>query len=111
MANSNRSEEAVNAYFKALELKPTFVRARYNLGVSCINIGCYKEAAEHLLSGLAMHQVEGMEDTSASHLNHNQSTSLTETLKRAFIALDRRDLLEVVKPGMDLNQFRGEFNF
>jgi peroxin-5 len=111
LANSNRSEEAVNAYFKALELKPTFVRARYNLGVSCINIGCYKEAAEHLLSGLAMHQVEGMEDTSASHLNHNQSTSLTETLKRAFIALDRRDLLEVVKPGMDLNQFRGEFNF
>ncbi|RLV90330.1 Histidine biosynthesis trifunctional protein [Spathaspora sp. JA1] len=49
LANSNRSEEAVDAYFKALQLKPTFVRARYNLGVSCINIGCYKEAAEHLL--------------------------------------------------------------
>lgn len=59
LANSNRSEEAVDAYFKALQLKPTFVRARYNLGVSCINIGCYKEAAEHLLSGLSMHQVEG----------------------------------------------------
>lgn len=107
LANLNRSEEAVNAYFKALELKPTFVRARYNLGVSCINIGCYKEAAEHLLSGLAMHEVEGSE----SNLNHNQSSSLTETLKRAFIALDRRDLVELVKPGMDLNQFRGEFTF
>lgn len=107
LANLNRSEEAVNAYFKALEIKPTFVRARYNLGVSCINIGCYKEAAEHLLSGLAMHQVEGQEST----LSHNQSSSLMETLKRAFIAMDRRDLLEVVKPGMELNQFRGEFNF
>ncbi|EGW30659.1 uncharacterized protein SPAPADRAFT_62526 [Spathaspora passalidarum NRRL Y-27907] len=110
LANSNRSEEAVDAYFKALQLKPTFVRARYNLGVSCINIGCYKEAAEHLLSGLSMHQVEGV-DANVSTLNHNQSTSLTETLKRAFIAMERRDLLELVKPGMDLEQFRGEFTF
>ncbi|ODV77701.1 peroxisomal targeting signal receptor [Suhomyces tanzawaensis NRRL Y-17324] len=110
LANSNRSEEAVDAYFKALSLKPTFVRARYNLGVSCINIGCYKEAAEHLLSGLAMHQVEGAQDN-YSPTNHNQSTALTETLKRAFIAMDRRDLVELVKPGMDLNQFKGEFNF
>jgi peroxin-5 len=113
LANSNRSEEAVEAYFKALELKPTFVRARYNLGVSCINIGCYKEAAEHLLSGLSMHQVEGVtnDGNGGSGLNHNQSTALTETLKRAFIAMERRDLLEKVKPGMDLTQFRGEFNF
>lgn len=110
LANSNRSEEAVNAYFKALELKPTFVRARYNLGVSCINIGCYKEAAEHLLSGLSMHEVEGVLDD-GSNFNNNQSSSLMETLKRAFIAMDRRDFLELVKPGMDLNQFRGEFNF
>ncbi|CCG23863.1 Pex5 Pex5p family protein [Candida orthopsilosis Co 90-125] len=110
LANSNKSEEAVDAYFKALQLKPTFVRARYNLGVSCINIGCYKEAAEHLLSGLSMHQVEGV-DSGSSSLNHNQSTALTETLKRAFIAMERRDLVELVKPNMDLNQFRGEFNF
>lgn len=107
LANSNRLEEAVNAYFKALELQPTFVRARYNLGVSCINIGCYKEAAEHLLSGLAMHEVEGQEST----LNHNQSSSLMETLKRAFIAMDRRDLIEHVKPGMSLDVFRLEFKF
>ena len=70
LANSNRSEEAVNAYFKALELKPTFVRARYNLGVSCINIGCYKEAAAHLLSGIHMHQVEG--NSQASFLGNGQ---------------------------------------
>ncbi|CUM66841.1 uncharacterized protein PRCAT00004525001 [Priceomyces carsonii] len=111
LANSNRSEEAVNAYFKALELKPTFVRARYNLGVSCINIGCYKEAAEHLLSGLSMHQVENVDTSASSTLNQNQSSSLLETLKRAFIAMDRRDLLELVKPGMSLNQFRDEFTF
>lgn len=111
LANSNRPEEAVNAYLKALELKPTFVRARYNLGVSCINIGCYKEAAEHLLNGLAMHQVEGVDNERQTTLTHNQSTSLTETLKRAFIGMDRRELLAYVKPGMDLNVFRDEFSF
>lgn len=46
LANGRRSEEAIAAYHAALDLKPSFVRARYNLGVGCINIGCYKEAAE-----------------------------------------------------------------
>lgn len=42
LANSNRSEEAVEAYRKALELLPGFTRSRYNLGVSCINLKAYK---------------------------------------------------------------------
>lgn len=46
LANSNRSEEAVAAYRKALELMPGFTRSRYNLGVSCINLGAYKYACK-----------------------------------------------------------------
>ncbi len=42
LANSNRSEEAVEAYRKALEFLPGFTRSRYNLGVSCINLGAHK---------------------------------------------------------------------
>ncbi|XP_043277058.1 peroxisomal targeting signal 1 receptor isoform X2 [Venturia canescens] len=52
LANGQRSEEAVTAYHRALELSPGFIRARYNLGISCINLGVYKEAAEHLLTAL-----------------------------------------------------------
>ncbi|KAL9600435.1 MAG: hypothetical protein Q9219_003188 [cf. Caloplaca sp. 3 TL-2023] len=64
LANSGRSEEAIQAYERALQLNPNFVRARYNLGVSCINIGCNEEAAQHLLGALSMHGVverEGVE--------------------------------------------------
>lgn len=57
LANSGRSEDAIAAYERALQVNPNFVRARYNLGVSCINIGCYPEAAQHLLGALAMHRV------------------------------------------------------
>jgi peroxin-5 len=57
LANSGRSEDAIAAYEKALTANPNFVRARYNLGVSCINIGCYPEAAQHLLGALSMHRV------------------------------------------------------
>lgn len=110
LANSSRSEEAIQAYYKALQLKPSFVRARYNLAVSSINIGCYKEAAEYLLSALKMHEVEGVPDQGLANPARGNNNIL-ETLKRAFVAMDRRDLLEKVQPGMDLDQFRGEFKF
>ncbi|CAL9731282.1 peroxisomal targeting signal receptor [Monosporozyma unispora] len=113
LANSNRSEESIKAYHRALQLKPSFVRARYNLAVSSMNIGCYKEAVEHLLTSLRMHEVEGMkqmEKNNHSYDNYNND-NIIETLKRAFIAMDRTDLLQKVSPGMDLNQFRNEFKF
>lgn len=129
LANSGRSEEAIDAYSRALELRPNFVRARYNLGVSCINIGCYEEAAQHLLGALAMHKVveqEGLEKvrevtggdgsgiTNAKleeMILQNQSTNLYDTLRRVFAQMDRRDLQEQVGPGMDLEKMRSQFEF
>ncbi|SMN20920.1 similar to Saccharomyces cerevisiae YDR244W PEX5 Peroxisomal membrane signal receptor for the C-terminal tripeptide signal sequence (PTS1) of peroxisomal matrix proteins [Maudiozyma saulgeensis] len=111
LANSNRSEESITAYHKALNLKPSFVRARYNLAVSCMNIGCYKESAEHLLTTLSMHEVEGEKFKQGHEYNSWNNDNIIETLKRVFVAMNRNDLLEKVQPGMDLKQFKGEFAF
>lgn len=134
LANSGRSEEAIEAYEQALTINPNFVRARYNLGVSCINIGCYPEAAQHLLGALSMHRVveeegrerakeiigsggihpDGLDDERLErmlHISQNQSTNLYDTLRRVFSQMGRRDLADQVVSGMDVNIFRKEFEF
>lgn len=130
LANSGRSEDAIAAYCKALEVNPNFVRARYNLGVSCINIGCYPEAAGHLLGALNLHRVVGEQGLEKAReivsdgsgggiadaelermIQQNESSNLYDTLRRAFTGMGRRDLTERVGAGMNLDQFRGEFDF
>ncbi|CAD6505556.1 BgTH12-01046 [Blumeria graminis f. sp. triticale] len=128
LANSGRSEEAITAYEKALTLRPNFVRARYNLGVSCINIGCLEEAASHLLGALAMHKIvenEGREkardilngngnlnEAEIERMIHqNQSTNLYDTLRRVFSQMGRRDLADRVAADMDIESFRADFDF
>lgn len=127
LANSGRSEEAIDAYARALELRPNFVRARYNLGVSCINIGVLEEAAQHLLNALEMHRVveregreeaarivggDGLDDAKLERMiQQNQSTNLYDTLRRVFAQMDRRDLQDMVGPGMDLDKLKGQFEF
>ncbi|EMC93568.1 hypothetical protein BAUCODRAFT_114027 [Baudoinia panamericana UAMH 10762] len=131
LANSGRSEEAIEAYSRALELRSNFVRARYNLGVSCINLGVYEQAASHLLGALSMHRVlehetrqkaaelmmDGIGGDVCSDvvleglLQQNQSTNLYDTLRRVFTQMNRRELADVVGPDMNLDALRGEFDF
>lgn len=42
LANGGRCEEAIEAYHNALLLCPGFVRARYNLGITCIHLDTYR---------------------------------------------------------------------
>ncbi len=129
LANSGRPEEAIAAYEKALSMHPNFVRARYNLGVSCINMGCYEEAASHLLAALAMHKdveksgrerareilggaAAGVTDEHLDRMTtQNHSTTLHDTLRRVFGLMDRRDLADRVSTDLDPDIFRGEFDF
>ncbi|KAI8066519.1 hypothetical protein BC940DRAFT_302358 [Gongronella butleri] len=105
LANNGRCEEAVEAYEKALSLWPTFVRARYNIGVSCLNIGCYKEAAEHFLSAIATHKRLG------SHEGINVSRNTWDMLQKSLRMLGLRDLAAKAVPGADMDLFRAEFDF
>lgn len=63
LASQDRVEEAIEAYHKALQIRPTFVRARYNLALAFMRTKCYKEAAEHILSALSLSESVELWDT------------------------------------------------
>ncbi|KAI8930331.1 hypothetical protein BC831DRAFT_440121 [Entophlyctis helioformis] len=129
LANSNHPGRAMDAYFNALQINPSYIRARYNLGIACIQIGQYREAAEHLLGALSVQQqniahVEQMSvgkgkgkaaDVDASgtfsSLTSAQSNSVWSTLRLlADTYIHRKDLAEACERH-DLTPFRGEFDF
>merc|ERR1711962_1548661 len=91
LANGNRSEEAVAAYHTALRTSPGFLRCRYNLGISCINLKAYTEAAEHFLTTLNFQAAgrgpQGDESRAA------MSQSVWSSLRLAVSLLRRQDLL------------------
>jgi tetratricopeptide (TPR) repeat protein len=111
LANNNEPQKAIEAYFHALEINPSYIRARYNLAISCMNINEVKEAIEHLLGALSIqsgnnnYYGEGIGDGPDAN-----STSVWETLRTALITLGRKDLLEKVD-SRDLESFRSYFDF
>ncbi|KAF8894083.1 peroxisome targeting signal receptor [Infundibulicybe gibba] len=104
LSNGSKPEEALGAYREALQIRPTYTRAIYNVGVACLNIGAHKEAAEHFLSALTL-----QEATSG-----DTSDQLWFTLRRAFLSMNRPDLADLAKPEAksSLEVFRREgFDF
>ncbi|XP_035601522.1 peroxisomal targeting signal 1 receptor-like isoform X2 [Oncorhynchus keta] len=108
LANGSRSEEAVAAYRRALELQPGFIRSRYNLGISCVNLGAHREAVEHFLEALSLQRQASGEGEKVGASRGPGSTAATmmsdniwSTLRMALsmmgessldVAADRRDL-------------------
>ncbi|XP_067093963.1 peroxisomal biogenesis factor 5 isoform X3 [Osmerus mordax] len=106
LANGSRSEEAVAAYRRALELQPGFIRSRYNLGISCVNLGAHREAVEHFLEALSLQRQASGEGAGASRgpggvAATMMSDNIWSTLRMAlsmmgesslYTAADRRDL-------------------
>ena len=101
----------------------------------------WTEAAQHLLGAMSMHRVveqvgldkvkevvgtgggravNGMDlsdiplmvgGNEGGYDGGNESTNLLETLRRVFGNMNRKDLVERVGRGMDVDSFRGEFDF
>lgn len=114
-ANSNRNEEAIDAYYQALKLCPGFVRARYNLGIGCMNLGAYKEAVEHFLTALVQQSQANLaedvlSETTQSKRNKIQQMSETiwNTLRLALSYLNRSDLYQHCL-NKDLEHLKEEF--
>ncbi|XP_061403009.1 peroxisomal targeting signal 1 receptor [Musca vetustissima] len=95
LANGSRSVEAVEAYQRALELEPGFIRVRYNVGVCCLNLKAYKQACEHLLTALNMQaNVAATREFAQGALGSSQqmSESIWSTLKMVVSLMGRNDL-------------------
>ncbi|KDQ27707.1 hypothetical protein PLEOSDRAFT_1104388 [Pleurotus ostreatus PC15] len=110
MANSGRAEEARQYYYRALELNPVYIRARFNLGIACINLRRYDEAAGHILDALALQDNDGVRDSEG--LNEKRgvtSTALWDSLKTACLHMQRVDLATLCDH-RDLDGFRNAFH-
>lgn len=83
LSNGLKPEESLGAYREALRLRPTYTRAIHNVGVACLNIGMYQEAAEHFLSALAL---QGSGDDARDRGN-SKSSQLWMVLNRTFYSM------------------------
>ncbi|XP_035861071.1 PEX5-related protein-like [Sander lucioperca] len=93
LANGDRSEEAVEAYGRALELQPGFIRSRYNLGISCINLGAHREAVSNFLTALNQQR-------QSQRCSHQQmSANIWAALRIAVSMLDRPELFQAASAG------------
>ncbi|KAF9482155.1 TPR-like protein [Pholiota conissans] len=109
MANSGRAEEALNYYYRALELNPAYIRARFNLGISCINLRRYEEAAQHILDALVLQESDGVRDNTGSNEKRGVvSTALWDSLKTTCLHMQRADLAALCDL-KDVEGFRNSF--
>ncbi|KAH7888512.1 hypothetical protein F5I97DRAFT_707948 [Phlebopus sp. FC_14] len=103
MANNGQAEEALQYYYRALELNPAYIRARFNLGISCINLRKYEEAASHILDALVLQDSDGVPDERGMNDKRGvTSSTLWDSLKTTCLHLQRVDLASFCDHG-DLN--------
>ncbi|KAG7514624.1 PEX5-related protein isoform X2 [Solea senegalensis] len=105
LANGDRSEEAVEAYTRALELQPGFIRSRYNLGISCINLGAHREAASNFLTALSLQR----KSQSRQQSHQVMSGNIWSALRIALSMMDQPELFQAANIG-DLDLLMRAFN-
>ncbi|OSD06848.1 TPR-like protein [Trametes coccinea BRFM310] len=109
LANSGRPDEALQYYYTALELNPAYIRARFNLGISCINLRRYDEAAQHILDALVLQDGDSVHDPEANDKRGVTSSALWDSLKTCCLHMQRLDLATLCDR-RDLEAFRLNFS-
>nr|XP_033814725.1 PEX5-related protein [Geotrypetes seraphini] len=106
LANGDRSEEAVEAYTRALEIQPGFIRSRYNLGISCINLGAHREAASNFLTALNLQRKSRYQQRVPYPVI---SGNIWAALRIALSMMDQPELFQAANVG-DLDALLRAFN-
>jgi len=90
LAISGKADAALPYYYRALELNQGYIRARFNVAISCIHLRRYDEAAAHLLDALSLQETEAAQsDSSARGVT---SSALWDSLRTTCNHLQRPDL-------------------
>ncbi|XP_053675253.1 peroxisomal targeting signal 1 receptor [Anopheles nili] len=109
LANGNRSLEAVNAYQQALAIQPGFIRARFNVGIICVNLKAYKEAAEHLLTALNLQATSAARSgLKVNSMSQQMSSAIWNLLRMVLSLMNRKDLHDAID-NRDLEVLNREF--
>ncbi|XP_032513380.2 peroxisomal targeting signal 1 receptor [Danaus plexippus] len=105
LANSDRSEEALDAYHAALNLEPGFIRARYNVGITCMNLGAHKQAAEHFL--VVLNQQYKAQSSNPNASSDISSSTIWTTLRMVCSFMGEHDAAKLVDDRnlSELNKF------
>ncbi|KAJ2453457.1 hypothetical protein EV183_002210 [Coemansia sp. RSA 2336] len=119
-AHTGNNREATAAYFRALELHPSFIRARYNLSLASTNMGQHREAAENCLIALSLQQREmqtmdqkgkaAQVDGTAMMPASGMSTTIWNALQLSMYMLGEPKLAEACEK-QNLDAFREKFDF
>jgi len=104
LANSGNAESALEYYYRALELNPVYIRARFNLGISCINLHRYEEAGRHILDALTLQSSDASDDPRGGVT----SDALWNCLESVCGKMERQDLMGACE-GRDLDSLRMKF--
>ncbi|TIB30565.1 hypothetical protein E3P86_03477 [Wallemia ichthyophaga] len=80
LSNSGKCQSSLEYYYRALELHPTYVRAKFNLGIALMNIRDFEEAIQQILSAVDI-QSQGNQADKSSQFNNN----MWDTLKNCLL--------------------------
>ncbi|GAA5906882.1 hypothetical protein JCM8208_000067 [Rhodotorula glutinis] len=94
LANSGKTDLAMQYYLAAIDIDPGYVRARFNLAVANMNTGQYEDAVHHLLTALSVQEADSELDSlqqapvNAAGVSH----ALWDSLQVSLLHMQRSDL-------------------